>query len=230
MEAEEAEGSGRRQARPPPSPGASRPCARAATSRSSASTARRWNLVPIGTAMNKGLTLRMNQCNVKRYMPHLLEHIREGRIDARRIITHRFPLASARPRPTTCSRRGPGAASSACSCRTGRRDVAPAPGRTAHPLPPGGPGRIDDAEPTARPGVPMEHPPEPFPTAPERVVVQRPRVEVLQIPGRKKPVWVVSNAQPPRGLAGRLRRTGVPPSPSTTPSTGCCCSPRTDSR
>ena len=82
-------------------------------------------------------------------------------------------------------------------------------GLHAH-LPPGGPGRIDDVEPTARPGVPMEHAPEPFPTAPERVVVQRPRVEVLQIPGRKKPAWVVSNAQPPRGLAGRLRRTGVP--------------------
>ncbi len=70
----------------------------------------------------------------------------------------------------------------------------------------GGSGRIDDAEPTARPGVPMEHAPEPFPTAPERVVVQRPQVEVLQIPGRRKPVWVVSNAQPPRGLPGRLRR------------------------
>jgi hypothetical protein len=79
------------------------------------------------------------------------------------------------------------------------------PGFHAH-LPPGGPGRVDDVDPTARPGVPMEHAPEPFPTAPERVVVQRPRVEVLQIPGRKKPAWVVSNAQPPRGLAGRLRR------------------------
>jgi hypothetical protein len=73
-------------------------------------------------------------------------------------------------------------------------------------LPPGGPGRVDDVDPTARPGVPMEHAPEPFPTAPERVVVQRPRVEVLQIPGRRKPAWVVSNAQPPRGLPGRLRR------------------------
>lgn len=73
-------------------------------------------------------------------------------------------------------------------------------------LPPGGPGRVDDVDLTARPGVPMEHAPEPFPTAPERVVVQRPRVEVLQIPGRRKPAWVVSNAQPPRGLAGRLRR------------------------
>ena len=51
-----------------------------------------YNLVNIGTAMNKGLTLRMGQCNVKRYMPHLLEHIRAGRIDPKAIITHRFPL------------------------------------------------------------------------------------------------------------------------------------------
>lgn len=54
-----------------------------------------WNLVPIGTAMNKNLTLRMGQCNVKRYMPHLLEHILEGRIDAKAIISHRFPLDQA---------------------------------------------------------------------------------------------------------------------------------------
>jgi threonine dehydrogenase-like Zn-dependent dehydrogenase len=51
-----------------------------------------WNLIPIGTAMNKGLTLRMGQANCKRYMPRLLEHVRAGRIDAKAIITHRFPL------------------------------------------------------------------------------------------------------------------------------------------
>ena len=45
--------------------------------------------------MNKGLTLRMNQCNVKRYMPRLLEHIRSGRVDAKSVISHRFPLADA---------------------------------------------------------------------------------------------------------------------------------------
>jgi threonine dehydrogenase-like Zn-dependent dehydrogenase len=54
-----------------------------------------YNLVNVGAAMNKGLTLRMGQCNVKRYMPHLLEHIRAGRIDAKGIITHRFPLEAA---------------------------------------------------------------------------------------------------------------------------------------
>ncbi|MCP3098145.1 glutathione-dependent formaldehyde dehydrogenase [Myxococcus sp. K15C18031901] len=54
-----------------------------------------WNLMPIGTAMNKGLTLRMNQCNVRRYMPHLMGHIRDGLIDTKGIITHRFPLEQA---------------------------------------------------------------------------------------------------------------------------------------
>lgn len=54
-----------------------------------------WNIVPIGTAMNKNLTLRMGQCNTRRYMPHLLEHIRSGRVDAKAIISHRFPLDQA---------------------------------------------------------------------------------------------------------------------------------------
>jgi threonine dehydrogenase-like Zn-dependent dehydrogenase len=51
-----------------------------------------FNLIPLGTIMNKGITIRANQCNVKRYMPHLLEHIRAGRVDAKGIITHRVPL------------------------------------------------------------------------------------------------------------------------------------------
>ncbi len=51
-----------------------------------------WNLIPLGTAMNKALTLRMGQCNVRRYMPHLLEHIRQGNVDAKGIISHRLSL------------------------------------------------------------------------------------------------------------------------------------------
>jgi threonine dehydrogenase-like Zn-dependent dehydrogenase len=35
---------------------------------------------------------RMGQANCKRYMPRLLEHVRAGHIDAKAIITHRFPL------------------------------------------------------------------------------------------------------------------------------------------
>jgi threonine dehydrogenase-like Zn-dependent dehydrogenase len=51
-----------------------------------------FNAVDIGSAMNKGITMRMNQANCKRYMPHLLEHIRAGRIDAEGIISHRIAL------------------------------------------------------------------------------------------------------------------------------------------
>ena len=54
-----------------------------------------WNFVPFGDAMNKGLTLRLAQCNTRRYMPHLLEHIRSGRVDAKGIISHRLPLDEA---------------------------------------------------------------------------------------------------------------------------------------
>ena len=54
-----------------------------------------YNTVALGAAMNKGLTLRAGQCNVRRYMPHLLEHIRKGRIDPDAVITHRFPLEEA---------------------------------------------------------------------------------------------------------------------------------------
>lgn len=54
-----------------------------------------WNLTPIGTAMNKGLTIKTGQCDVKRYQPHLLEHIRKGLYDPKAIITHRFALQDA---------------------------------------------------------------------------------------------------------------------------------------
>jgi threonine dehydrogenase-like Zn-dependent dehydrogenase len=54
-----------------------------------------WNLVPIGTAMNKGLIFRMGQCHVRRYMPKLLERIAAGQLDARAVISHRFPLDQA---------------------------------------------------------------------------------------------------------------------------------------
>jgi threonine dehydrogenase-like Zn-dependent dehydrogenase len=51
-----------------------------------------FNFVPIGNALNKGLTLRMNQASVKRHLPRLIEHIQAGRIKPSEIITHRIPL------------------------------------------------------------------------------------------------------------------------------------------
>ena len=54
-----------------------------------------WNLLDVGSIMNKGLTVKAGQCDVKRYQPRLLEHIRAGRIDPTALITHRVPLAAA---------------------------------------------------------------------------------------------------------------------------------------
>ncbi len=51
------------------------------------------NIVPIGNVVNKGITLRANQASVKRLLPRLIEHIRDGHIDPKAMITHRVPLA-----------------------------------------------------------------------------------------------------------------------------------------
>ena len=51
-----------------------------------------FNAMPIGNAVNKGLTLRMNQASVKRHLPRLIEHIQAGRIKPSEVITHRVPL------------------------------------------------------------------------------------------------------------------------------------------
>jgi alcohol dehydrogenase len=48
--------------------------------------------VKFGDALNKGLTLRMNQAPVKRQWPRLLEHIRNGYFKPSDIVTHRIPL------------------------------------------------------------------------------------------------------------------------------------------
>lgn len=51
--------------------------------------------VPFGAAFAKGLTLRMGQTHVHRYMRPLYERIRDGEIDPSFVITHRFPLDEA---------------------------------------------------------------------------------------------------------------------------------------
>ena len=51
-----------------------------------------FSAVKFGDAMNKGLTLRANQCPVKRQWPRLFEHIRNGYLKPSEIVTHRIPL------------------------------------------------------------------------------------------------------------------------------------------
>jgi threonine dehydrogenase-like Zn-dependent dehydrogenase len=51
--------------------------------------------VPIGAAFNKGLTLKMGQTHVHKYMRPLLERIERGEIDPRFVVTHRLKLEDA---------------------------------------------------------------------------------------------------------------------------------------
>src|SRR5687767_7821938 len=50
---------------------------------------------PMGSIMNRSLTIKAGQCHVQRYMQPLLEHIQNGDIDPTFIITHTLPLEQA---------------------------------------------------------------------------------------------------------------------------------------
>jgi len=50
---------------------------------------------PMGSVMNRSLTIKTGQCHVQRYMQPLLERIQRGDIDPSYVITHRLPLEQA---------------------------------------------------------------------------------------------------------------------------------------
>ena len=50
---------------------------------------------PMGSVMNRSLTIRSGQCHVQRYMRPLLERIQAGELDPSFVITHRLPLDEA---------------------------------------------------------------------------------------------------------------------------------------
>ncbi len=50
---------------------------------------------PMGSLMNRSLTIRTGQCHVHRYLKPLLEHIMKGEIDPSFVITHTLPLEDA---------------------------------------------------------------------------------------------------------------------------------------
>jgi threonine dehydrogenase-like Zn-dependent dehydrogenase len=51
--------------------------------------------VPFGGAFNKGLTLKMGQTHVHKYLPRLLRHIEDGDIDPSFVVTHHARLEDA---------------------------------------------------------------------------------------------------------------------------------------
>jgi threonine dehydrogenase-like Zn-dependent dehydrogenase len=48
--------------------------------------------IPMGSAINRGLTFRMAQTPVQHYLPKLLARIEKGEIDPSFVITHRATL------------------------------------------------------------------------------------------------------------------------------------------
>jgi len=48
--------------------------------------------IPMGQAMNKGLTFKMGQTHMMRYMRPLLDRVQKGEIDPSFVISHRVPL------------------------------------------------------------------------------------------------------------------------------------------
>jgi threonine dehydrogenase-like Zn-dependent dehydrogenase len=51
-----------------------------------------WNLAPLGSVLNKGITVRANQASVKRLLPRLIDHVMSGVLNPKGIITHKIPL------------------------------------------------------------------------------------------------------------------------------------------
>ena len=47
---------------------------------------------PMGSVMNRSITIKTGQTHVHRYLQPLLERIQKGEIDPSFIITHRLPL------------------------------------------------------------------------------------------------------------------------------------------
>lgn len=52
-------------------------------------------IFPIGAAMNKNLTLRMGNCNHRKYIPALVDLVRTGEVEPTEILTHAGPLVGA---------------------------------------------------------------------------------------------------------------------------------------
>ncbi|MET0622785.1 MAG: zinc-dependent alcohol dehydrogenase [Pyrinomonadaceae bacterium] len=50
---------------------------------------------PMGSFMNRSLTMKTGQCHVQRYWKRLLEYVRKGEIDPSFVITHRLKLDDA---------------------------------------------------------------------------------------------------------------------------------------
>ncbi len=63
---------------------------------------------PVGVAMNRNLTLKMGNCNHRKYVPHLLELVQAGVVDPAALLTKQEPLPSAIEAYRAFDKRQPG--------------------------------------------------------------------------------------------------------------------------
>ncbi len=63
---------------------------------------------PIGQAMNKNITVRMGNCNHRKYIPQLLELVQTGAVKPTNVLTHVGPLTGAIEAYKNFDRREPG--------------------------------------------------------------------------------------------------------------------------
>jgi threonine dehydrogenase-like Zn-dependent dehydrogenase len=66
------------------------------------------NTFPIGNAMEKNLTIRMGNCNHRKYVPRLLELIRNGSVDPAEVLTQIEPMTDVIEAYKRFDRRSPG--------------------------------------------------------------------------------------------------------------------------
>jgi len=195
-----------------------------------------FSAVRFGDAVNKGLTLRMNQAPVKRQWPRLFEHVRAGYLTPSDIVTY-ASRSSTSPTATTSS---PPSSTTASRCSSSREkadrsimsEQIPVYTAAAPPVPSPAelrariPGWGVDLDPADRPAYPRERPEETGAhwALPERQPETSPRersVEHEMLP----PVF---------GTTHRCTVCRAPSGDSPTaaaarpaPPTGCCSSPPT---
>jgi threonine dehydrogenase-like Zn-dependent dehydrogenase len=89
---------------------------------------------PIGEAMNKNLTLKMGNCNHRKYIPKLLGLVRSGEVEVARMLTQHQPLTSAIEAFQSFDKREPGwvkvkldVSAPTAAAGNGRREQRPTP-------------------------------------------------------------------------------------------------------
>jgi hypothetical protein len=170
------------------------------------------NMIPVGNIVNKGLTVRANQAAVKRHLPKLIEHVKEGRIDPKAIITHRVPLEDISDAITSSRQSWTAASSRCCFQMVEGKNMLEQRTRIASSNTPVDPSTIRgwgiDANPENDPTYPYRDRSKDEGLAQnwQRPSQQQSDVEILTSIEHSRMPAVFGTSTPPSGLSGMIRR------------------------